>query len=207
MIQVHIYSLEGTTFTLKRSLSHAGGVTDLVYSPDGEYLVAADTNRHVILYLVPSYELTSKQEWRFHNARVNCLAWSPNSKLIASGSLDTTVIVWSVDQPSKHLVIKSKKKKNSLAKRNSLALNFKLKQAKLICILQIFFNCQFAYFPRRRSSPESDHGSGLGQPESNSIDRSGCKHKTLGNNQFPTGLTMSISNWTIGSTYLFRIKN
>jgi WD repeat-containing protein 1 (actin-interacting protein 1) len=25
----------------------------------------------------------------FHTARVNCLAWSPDSKLVATGSLDT----------------------------------------------------------------------------------------------------------------------
>jgi len=105
--KVHVYSLEGTTFTLKESLSHLGGVTDVAYSPDGEYLVASDSNRKVILYQVSNYQLASNKEWGYHNARVNCLAWSPNSKLVASGSLDTTIIIWSVDQPAKHLVLKN----------------------------------------------------------------------------------------------------
>lgn len=48
-----------------------------------------------------------KQEWGFHNARVNCVAWSPDSKLVASGSLDTTIIIWSLANPSKHTIIKN----------------------------------------------------------------------------------------------------
>lgn len=48
-----------------------------------------------------------KQEWGFHNAKVNCVAWSPNSQMVASGSLDTTIIVWSVTNPSKRTTIKN----------------------------------------------------------------------------------------------------
>lgn len=36
----------------------------------------------------------------FHTARVNCLAWSPNSKLVATGSLDTCVIVYEIGKPA-----------------------------------------------------------------------------------------------------------
>jgi len=50
----------------------------------------------------------TKQEWGFHNARVNCVAWSPDSLLVASGSLDTSIIIWSVEKPAKHIIIKSK---------------------------------------------------------------------------------------------------
>lgn len=54
--------------------------------------------------------MAHKQDWGFHSARVNCIAWSPNSKQVASGSLDTTIIVWSVSSPNKHTIIKSKLK-------------------------------------------------------------------------------------------------
>lgn len=47
------------------------------------------------------------KEWGFHNARVNCVAFSPNSELVASGSLDTTIIIWFVNSPAKHTIIKS----------------------------------------------------------------------------------------------------
>lgn len=52
--------------------------------------------------------MANNKEWGFHNARVNCVAWSPDSQLVASGSLDTNIIIWSVAQPAKHIIIKSK---------------------------------------------------------------------------------------------------
>lgn len=33
----------------------------------------------------------------YHTARVTCLAWSPNSSLLASGSVDMSAIVWDVN--------------------------------------------------------------------------------------------------------------
>jgi len=51
--------------------------------------------------------LAHNKEWGFHSAKVNCVAWSPDSNFVASGSLDCNIIVWSVDQPSKHLTVKN----------------------------------------------------------------------------------------------------
>ncbi|XP_059472949.1 actin-interacting protein 1 isoform X1 [Neocloeon triangulifer] len=104
---VHIYSLNGTNLAEKLTLEHLGPVTDCSYSPDGQYLVACDTNRKVILYKTDDYKHAHNKEWGFHTARVNTVAWSPDSSLVASGSLDTTIIVWSVAQPNKHLIIKN----------------------------------------------------------------------------------------------------
>ena len=43
----------------------------------------------------------------YHTARINCLAWSPDSSMIATGSLDTCVIIYEVDKPaSSRLTIK-----------------------------------------------------------------------------------------------------
>ena len=53
-------------------------------------------------------QLAHNREWGFHNARVNTVAWSPDSAMVASGSLDTTIIIWSVANPAKHTIIKSK---------------------------------------------------------------------------------------------------
>ncbi|BET01561.1 WD domain, G-beta repeat [Nesidiocoris tenuis] len=105
--KVHVYNLNGTSLSEKCVCEHLGPVTDCAFSPDGNYLVASDANRKVILYKVPEFELAHKQEWGFHNARVNCVAWSPNSTQIASGSLDTTIIIWSVLHPAKHTIIKN----------------------------------------------------------------------------------------------------
>ncbi|KAJ6635684.1 Actin-interacting protein 1 [Pseudolycoriella hygida] len=105
--KVHIYSLSGTTLTPKTETVHLGPVTDCAYSPDRKYLVACDANRKVILTTADEYKPAHKQEWGFHNAKVNCVAWSPNSLFVASGSLDTTIIIWSLASPSKHTIIKN----------------------------------------------------------------------------------------------------
>lgn len=54
------------------------------------------------------FQPAHNKEWGFHNAKVNCVAFSPNCQLVASGSLDTTIIIWSVGNPSKHTIIKSR---------------------------------------------------------------------------------------------------
>lgn len=36
----------------------------------------------------------------YNTARINCLAWSPNSSMVATGSLDTCVIVYEVGKPA-----------------------------------------------------------------------------------------------------------
>lgn len=105
--KVHIYVLHGGQLTPRMELQHGGPITDCAFSPDHQYLVAADANRRVILYRLPGYEVATKDEWGFHTAKVNCVAWSPDSTLVASGSLDTSIIVWSVEKPNKHLIIKN----------------------------------------------------------------------------------------------------
>ncbi|KAL3512193.1 hypothetical protein ACH5RR_024910 [Cinchona calisaya] len=34
-----------------------------------------------------------------HTARINCLAWSPDSSMVATGSLDTCVIIYEINKP------------------------------------------------------------------------------------------------------------
>lgn len=104
--KVHIYSLENGQLNETKTLEHRGGVSAVKFSPDGVYLAAADSNRKVVLYKVDGYALAHDNEWGFHTAKVNCLAWSPNSKTLASGGLDTNLIAWFPDQPTKHFIIK-----------------------------------------------------------------------------------------------------
>eukprot|EP00099_Drosophila_melanogaster_P027601 NP_729891.1 flare, isoform B [Drosophila melanogaster] len=105
--KLHIYTLKGGVLEPKVELDHLGAVTDVSYSPDLKYLVACDAHRKVVLYSVEEYKPAHNKEWGFHSARVNTVAWSPNSLLVASGSLDTTIIIWSVANPAKHTIIKN----------------------------------------------------------------------------------------------------
>nr|XP_032522738.1 actin-interacting protein 1 [Danaus plexippus plexippus] len=103
--KVHIYSL--SDLSLINELEHLGPVTDARYSPNSRYLVACDAHRKIILYTTEEYKLAHKAEWGFHTARVNRVAWSPDSLRVVSGALDTCLIVWSVAAPTKHIVIKN----------------------------------------------------------------------------------------------------
>ena len=45
--------------------------------------------------------------WLRHpHMQVNCVAWAPNSLYVASGGLDTSIILWSVEAPDKHCIIR-----------------------------------------------------------------------------------------------------
>lgn len=105
--KVHVYQLENNQLIEVKVLDQLGPITDVCYSPDGKYLVTSDANRKVVLYGLPEFEIMNKQEWGFHNAKVNCVAWSPDSLLVASGSLDTSIIIWSVEKQTKHIIIKN----------------------------------------------------------------------------------------------------
>lgn len=104
--KVHIYKLENNQLSEVKTLEHRGGLSAVKYSPDGKYLAAADANRKVVLYKADDHAVANPTEWGFHTARVNCLAWSPDSKTLASGGLDTNLITWYPDQPTKHHIIK-----------------------------------------------------------------------------------------------------
>lgn len=102
---LRIYGIAGNALEERKKISLTGTVTDLAYSPDGSFLVSADSNRKVTLFSVSNdYEKANPREWGFHTAKVNCVAWSPNSLYVASGGLDCSLIVWSVEKPEKHKI-------------------------------------------------------------------------------------------------------
>ncbi|PAV57649.1 hypothetical protein WR25_23291 [Diploscapter pachys] len=106
--KVHIYSLSGGKLTEKKVLPHSGHITAIAFSPNDEFLVATDSARKVIPYAVnKDFANASDKEWTFHTAKVNCVAWSPNSRHLATGSLDTNIMVWDMQKTGEHpLVIK-----------------------------------------------------------------------------------------------------
>lgn len=39
---------------------------------------------------------------------MDCVAWSPDNKFVVSGSLDTNIIIWYMDDPHKHVIVKGR---------------------------------------------------------------------------------------------------
>lgn len=56
--KIHIYELNNKSLAPKTEIDHLGPVTDCAFSPNNEFLVAADANRKVILYTVPAFTVS-----------------------------------------------------------------------------------------------------------------------------------------------------
>eukprot|EP00054_Salpingoeca_dolichothecata_P016768 m.98917 g.98917 ORF g.98917 m.98917 type:complete len:613 (-) comp22138_c0_seq1:57-1895(-) len=103
---VHFYALDGGNFKELTSVNVSSREAVCAsYSPDGKFVAVGDSNREVFVLNAESKEIHI-QGWQFHTAKVNTVAWSPDSKHIATGSLDTGVIVWSVANKTKKLKMK-----------------------------------------------------------------------------------------------------
>ncbi|XP_073000354.1 actin-interacting protein 1-2-like [Typha latifolia] len=98
--KLHIYSINGDTLVEETVLEkHRGAITVICYSPDASLFASADANREAVVWDRVTKEVKLKN-MLYHTARINCLAWSPDSRLIATGSLDTCVIVYELDKPA-----------------------------------------------------------------------------------------------------------
>lgn len=81
----------------------------VTYSKDGRFLAAADNMKNVICYELPSYEVISKDMWRYHAATVTGLAFSPDGKKLASVSVDTHLMIYQPENISKVIQVKGLK--------------------------------------------------------------------------------------------------
>ncbi|CAG8586963.1 14992_t:CDS:2, partial [Acaulospora colombiana] len=104
--KVRIYRVNNAELEEKERLTdNRGAITAIAYSPDGSLLAVGDSLGKIIAYDAESKK-NKEFYWGFHTAKVNSIAWSPDSLHAASGSLDTNVYVWSVEKPTKNVAIK-----------------------------------------------------------------------------------------------------
>ncbi|XP_006819809.1 actin-interacting protein 1-like [Saccoglossus kowalevskii] len=132
---VYIYNLEGDTLKESDKLSCKGAITQVAYSPDGANLGVGDAGRYVHVFNTTDRKVVH-QGWSFHTARVNCLAWSPDSRHMASGSLDTNIIIWSMENPNKRIVIKGAHKMSQITSLAWLNDNTVVSTGQDSCIKQ-----------------------------------------------------------------------
>ncbi|CAA6665385.1 unnamed protein product [Spirodela intermedia] len=98
--KLRVYSIHGGVLAETALLEkHRGPITAIRYSPDGSSFASADANREAVVWDCVSLEVKLKN-MLYHTARINCLAWSPDGSMVATGSLDTCVIVYEVSKPA-----------------------------------------------------------------------------------------------------------
>jgi WD40 repeat protein len=102
---VHIYTLSGTELkdtetVLRRATSPISAVA---FSASGAKLAVGASNGKVYAYEAGGEWKLITDRWSAHTARITCLAWDASEKFAASGSLDTNVMAWSVEDPGKRI--------------------------------------------------------------------------------------------------------
>ncbi|GFZ12280.1 transducin family protein [Actinidia rufa] len=96
--KLHVFSINGDTLTEEAILEkHRGAITVIRFSPDFSMFASADANREAVVWDRISREVKLKN-MLYHAARINCLAWSPDNSMVATGSLDTCVIIYEIDK-------------------------------------------------------------------------------------------------------------
>jgi len=103
---IHIYTVSGNNLSDGPVIQAAkGSVTRLAYSPDGKFLACSDQSREIVVIDTASNQVKI-EGWVFHTARVNDIAWTPDSLHLASGSLDGALYIWSVQHPTSRIALK-----------------------------------------------------------------------------------------------------
>jgi len=75
------------------------------FSPDGKYFAIGDTLKELSLWNGETFEPIVRQKWVYHASAITGLSWSPDSKFIATGSIDSMVYVWNPANPGKKVKI------------------------------------------------------------------------------------------------------
>lgn len=95
---IHIYEVQENSLVSKRSFRvSASAITSLAFSNDCTKLAAGDSSGQVHPF-DPTSGAVLAEMWFGHSARIITLAWHPDNIHLASGSLDTNIYIWSLNQ-------------------------------------------------------------------------------------------------------------
>ena len=74
---------------------HDKPITAITFSPNNSYLASVDREASIYIHsLAAPHTLHNKSGWRFHNAGIQSVAWSPAGGELVTAGLDHSVIVW-----------------------------------------------------------------------------------------------------------------
>ena len=97
--KLHLYNFTPGTATPLTAFHavaiHDKPITSIAFSPDGSYVVSVDREASIYIHsLQPPHALHNKSGWRFHNAGIQAVAWSPAGSEVVTAGLDHAVILW-----------------------------------------------------------------------------------------------------------------
>ncbi len=98
---IHIYNVNNDTLSEIHTLSgHLQPIYALSLSNDGSKLASADVRDICVWNVNEKYtSIIRNGRWCFHSQRINCLAWSNDDSVLASGGNDDSIFFWSLNKP------------------------------------------------------------------------------------------------------------
>lgn len=94
-VNLHHCNFIGANFAQTSFAQTLGGIVQLAYSPDGEFLATGDTHGRIQIWQIQDAQVYAT--FLGHRNWVWSLAWSPDSKIIASGGEDDQVKFWEIE--------------------------------------------------------------------------------------------------------------
>lgn len=95
-VRLFRYAAPGTLHPLQAFAgAHAGTVTAVAFSPDGQTVASGDSTRKILVWAAADGKII-QDDMVFHSSRVTSLAFNESGQFLVSGSVDSSVIVWEV---------------------------------------------------------------------------------------------------------------
>ena len=98
---INIYDLKMNLINNSNKLYNKPTSTSI--SHNNQYFACGDVQGKILLFSLNKDEnfklITSR--WAFNSSKINSIKWSPNNQFIVSASLDTNIIIYSVEKPSR----------------------------------------------------------------------------------------------------------
>ncbi|KAI1327255.1 WD40 repeat-like protein [Xylariaceae sp. FL0255] len=94
-----LYKVDGSNkLTKTGDVKRISDVTAIAFSRDGSLLAVGNTGGKIYVYKTSDLSLVTDR-WSAHNGKVTSIAWNEAGTHAVSGSLDTNLYVWSLQDP------------------------------------------------------------------------------------------------------------
>ncbi|GMM28519.1 Aip1 protein [Martiniozyma asiatica (nom. inval.)] len=97
-----VYIYNNNFDLINNSIVLRGKPTATSISNGESYVAIGDSQGKILAYKLDDFSLFTSR-WMFHTSKINSIDWDANDDNIVSGSLDTNIIIYSVEKPAKNI--------------------------------------------------------------------------------------------------------
>lgn len=101
---IEVYRTSDLSVSFKLPVALRAAASCISLSPSEKFLAVGEVMGKITLFDLETRAVKTSR-WAFHTSRINAISWQPNSEgredLVATGSLDTNIFIYSVEKPMK----------------------------------------------------------------------------------------------------------